>query len=433
MMVVDRHNNNNNKLSLPLLLKERELGMRTPIGFWSDIASFHSSRVALLEIPEIASPHKSGIPSLCMDRTEHRFLLAGGMDAIISIYDLSKWGKDEATHHYNINQRNLHKPVAQSLRVAFNSERGHASSIVAAQWHPVDTGAFLSGARDGAVLVWDTQAMTPVVKWKPMENKILSCLDLSRSLDRSLSLVAIGSFDTTIVKLLDMRSGGASHSLLGHMRGITQLKWSPTCDVILMSGGLDGTIRLWDIRKSGSRACMAILNRNTHELNHSRRYQGDYAHLRKKKTIMEGPNNYHSVENKTIVSHGGPISAMSFTPDGHFIISTGKDGKLQVWDLRTNANLIPLNFHSHGSQPPIQSSNKNVPLLVQNCGKQTIAWTGNGKTIYGFDVQLGGKPVRTIQGHLDSVTCLETMEPFSFDFMSGGMDGMILSWGRSAP
>jgi DNA excision repair protein ERCC-8 len=410
--------------SLFVALQQRNVGTIVPQGFRNRVASYHSSHISLLDHPEIVSSHTSGM-SLCMDKSEYRYLLSGGLDAVLSIYDLSPWG-----HERHDQQPHLHKAVAQSIRVPASSNRGHASSIVAAQWHPVDTGAFVSAAKDGTVLVWDTNSMRPVVKWNPM--KTLSCLSLSTSLQRSESLMAIGSchVDEPIVKLLDIRSGGASHSLLGHNKGITHIQWSPTCDVILLSGGMDGTIRVWDIRKSGSRACLAILNRDTPELNKSRQYRGDYSHLvMKKKTVKVGPNNYHLVEDTSISSHSGPISGLAFSEDGHNVVSTAQDAKLKVWDMRTNANWMPLHFHGHGGRSPIMASNPNVPILVQNYGRQSIAWVGLGNSIMGYDIHMGGMPIHHLQGHLDSITCLECLD-HSFGFISGGMDGMILSWGR---
>lgn len=405
---------------LPLLLHDRALGKIAPCGFLRYLASCHASSVSLLDKPDIVSCHNSGIPSLCMDSTEHRFLLAGGLDGVISIYDLCRGDDDQR-----------HKAIAQSMRVPATSNRGHSSSIVAAQWYPTDTGAFCSAAKDGAVLVWDTHSMRPVVKWNPIQS--ISCSALSKSLGRSESLVAIGSssVEERQVQLLDIRSGGASHSLWGHTHGITQIQWSPTCDVVFMSGSMDGSIRLWDIRKSGSRAALAVLNRDTRELPRSRRYRGDYSHLVSK---AQAAPNYHANEN-SIMSHGGPITSISFTPDGHYVVSTGRDAKLQVWDLRTNAHLMPLQFQGdHG--PPIStiatnSSNHNLPLLVLQHGeKEAIAWVGYGRTILGYNVHMGGKPVFRLQGHLDDITSLECMGQ-SFGFISGGMDGMILLWGRS--
>ena len=410
--------------SLFVALHQRDVGIIAPQGFRNRVASYHSSRISLLDQPEIASSHTSGM-SLCMDKSEYRYLLSGGLDAVVSIYDLSPWG-----HEKNDQQPNLHKAVAQSVRVPASSDRGHASSIVAAQWHPVDTGAFVSAAKDGTVLVWDTNSMRPVVKWNPM--KTLNCLSLSTSLHRSESLMAIGSchIDEPMIKLLDIRSGAASHSLLGHNKGITHIQWSPTCDVIFLSGGMDGTIRVWDIRKSGSRACLAILNQDTRELNRSRRYRGDYSHLVIKKTSTKvGPNNYHTVEDNSISSHSGPISGLVFTEDGHYVVSTARDGKLKVWDMRTNAHWIPLDFQANGGRPPIVACNPNVPILVQNYGRQSIAWVGLGSSIMGYDIHMGGNPINHLQGHLDNITSLGSLD-HSFGFISGGMDGMILSWGR---
>jgi len=97
--------------------------------------------------------------------------------------------------------------------------------------------------------------------------------------------------------------------------------------VILASGSRDGSIRLWDIRKSGSRACITVLNQEGREkvttTTTSCSYKADYSHLRipdgkkqkkdnkkrklndqqqqKQKQLDGAPNNYHSNQNTIMI------------------------------------------------------------------------------------------------------------------------------------
>ena len=361
-----------------------------------------------------------------MDRTEGRFLLAGSSDASVSIYDLTPWGREPSYgggheigsyNNYQGSPMSIHKPVAQSLRSSSPEHPGHRASIVRAEWYAFDTGAFVSASLDGALVVWDTQAMRPVAQWQPFSTNI-SSFHLSRSTGPSESLLVVASKDDAVIKLVDLRSGSASHTLTGHRRGVTTVQWCPataTSDVVLASGSLDGTIRLWDIRKAGSRATICTLDRDESSPLPLRPFQSHYQHLREKKKAI-GPNAYHdqSVEAGGVSSHSGPVTGVSFTPDGQFLVSCGRK-RLQLWDLRSRAHIVTRNFA--GSVHP--------PLLVVD----RHVWISYGNMKIGaFSLEQGGPPYQVLEGHLGTVTALEC----SFDsqeLISGGADGMILVWG----
>jgi WD40 repeat protein len=61
-------------------------------------------------------------------------------------------------------------------------------------------------------------------------------------------LCAVGSGDTR-VRLCDVSSGGFAHSLAGHRDAVWAVTWSLTSEYVLMTGGCDGAIRFWDIRR----------------------------------------------------------------------------------------------------------------------------------------------------------------------------------------
>jgi DNA excision repair protein ERCC-8 len=477
---------------------EGRVGRRSKenVGNWfrNAVASWHyKDEFQLLDSPQIMSPYQDAIPSLDLEKNEERFLLAGGADATLSIFDLSKWGSDEEQQQQQqqqlLSSRNImirhHKPIARSNRATTvqptrrnlpSVPTGHAAAIVRAQWYRVDTGACVSVAVDGSLLVWDTQFLTPVIQWKPYATSC-SCLDLSPSVGgRSESLLAVGSYHEDVIKLVDLRSGASSHSFHGHLGGITVVQWASTTDVVLASGGQDGTIRLWDIRKSGSRSCLSILNRDARTVTASleaastRPYTPTYQHLQRpqqvvnpsnksiktsgdlvmplgkrvKTTLDMAPNNYGSVESTGIVSHGGPVSALAFCPDGHGLVSTGRDGMMQVWDLRGLGHAVPIRFSRpsttrtlHVTQPQPQQQ----PLMVSRQAKRiclsitqqsatcTRIWLGHGCQAVAYSMERGGMPLQVLEGHLGEVTAVEPCHD-TFRLLTAGQDGMILAWGK---
>lgn len=423
--------------SLPSLLYQRSTGSSRSVEFRDEIA-MRKSQLELLNNPRIASPHQGAIPALQVDRIEGRFLLSGSFDSTICVYDLSKWGTDfylrgKPSSSVVDGANSVYQPVARSVRVPLGDEleipHGHSHSVVEVSWYPVDTGAFISASADGAVFVWDTHAMKPVIRWKPLPS--ISCMNLSTSQGRSESLLALGSVDDSFVRLVDIRSGASSHSLVGHDEGVTSLHWSPRSDVIVATGSLDGTIRLWDIRKSGSRSCVTVLDRDQpFDATKRRPFRYSYSHLANDPHKTEAsPNNYQKTKSRGIVSHGGSISALLFTADGSRLVSTGTEGKLQVWDLMGSGHLLPLNFSCRPNQPAVHRNRTRLPMIIRDSGsKDTTVWVGHGSKILGYNLEKGGLPSQVLEGHMHVVASLERVD-HSMQVFSGGTDGMILAWG----
>jgi DNA excision repair protein ERCC-8 len=501
--------------SLPLLLQHRREGRfhftHYYNGAFATGLARHYDKKSLLPQPQIETPvqpttstrgttargSSSEITSLHVDRVENRFVLAGSDDATISIYDLSQWGceyyflKDH--HHpygsFNNNKtmscsaeaaRYRHKPIARSVREVprafaaastgtnnflLHVPSGHASPISHVQWYPVDSGAFLSSSKDGSLLVWDTETMSPVSHCTPFSTKDICTFHLS-SRNMAGNVVVVASFHDPSIKLVDIRSGASSHTLLGHSsQGLSSVQWAPHNDVILASGGMDGTVRLWDIRKGGSRSCISILNQDgtttvtTGASTSNKPYSPYYTHLPRPSfslhnndkndthqssggrtltisTKNAAPNNYRATESSTFVSHAGPVSALAFAGwDGHFLVSAGQDGALKVWDLRSSSgvNWIPLRFLAPDHpQPAISRNRKQVPILLtphEGIGT-TCCWVGNGSKLLGYGLDRGGTPQQVLEGHLHTITAIDAIEG-ERKLLTAGKDGLILAWGRS--
>jgi WD40 repeat protein len=242
---------------------------------------------------------------------------------------------------------------------------------------------------------------------------------------------------------VDVRSGASSHELTGHGGGITAVQWSPTMPVVLASGSKDGSVRLWDIRKSGSRACITVCNREvTGSSSTSKPYKADYSHLRastKKNTKLLSkkrklnatslaPNYYRHLQSQNITSHAiGHVAAVSFFPCGQYLASVGGvDGELLVWDLRESGTprRLTSKFVSPGGRPAATPRRRKAILKVCN---NTI-WVGCNHHLLGFGMD-GGSPNQILRGHLNTITSLDQLEP-GRNLVTGSHDGMVLSWGK---
>lgn len=231
----------------------REYGLCGSEKFERGVSQFLNIK-NLLQDPDIVSPHRKSISSLSIDSTG-RFLLAGSADATISIYDLSKWGRRKLDNNSSGNSESpSYAPVAKSLKVPAVTDilklpAGHSSSITYTQWYPTDAGVFFSASSDGTILVWDTHKMKPVLRVQPFLNDSATWLSAHLRAGGAHSLMAVGSWFESEIKLVDIRSGASSHQLVGH-GGVSCLKVSNAFSSI----SLFGCITQWRVEFSSIHA-----------------------------------------------------------------------------------------------------------------------------------------------------------------------------------
>jgi WD40 repeat protein len=134
-------------------------------------------------------------------------------------------------------------------------------------WYGRDNGLFLTGAgggarSEGAVTVWDTARFEPVFRWRtlclgarggppavapaPMAVHSLACSPVASQ----HALVAVGS-GAPEVRLVDLRTAAATLALAGHAGGVQAVAWGAGHEFLLVSGGCDATVRVWDVRRAG--------------------------------------------------------------------------------------------------------------------------------------------------------------------------------------
>jgi len=171
------------------------------------------------------------------------------------------------------------------------------------------------------------------------------------------------------VRLVDLRSGSSAHSLAGHRGAVLAVSWNPNLEPILASGGIDGTVRLWDIRKSSGSLGVLNLEDSTGIVG----FDG----------LGTGARNRGAGK-----AHGGPVNGITWTDDGQHIVSAAHDARIRVWNAATGANTLA-NFG-----PTIKNSHlSNLPLLVSSTSltpaHQEVFFYPNEKELLMFELHEG--------------------------------------------
>ena len=104
------------------------------------------------------------------------------------------------------------------------------------------------------------------------------------------------------IRLCDLISGGSTHTLQGHKNEVLSVVWPPKNDFLLASSATDRTVRMWDIRKSNS--CLSVF----------------------------GNVNADIQDRALNISHNTSVSGLTFTHDGHQLVSFSSANNIRVWD-----------------------------------------------------------------------------------------------------
>ena len=230
------------------------------------------------------------------------------------------------------------------------------------------------------------------------------------------------------IRLVDLRSGARAHSLAGHQAAVLSVAWSPQDENILASGGSDGIIRLWDIRRSAG--CVGVL-----DLEDSVGVGGEDGLGKKARPRGQGK------------AHVGPCNGVTWTDDGKYLVTAGHDERVRVWDISTGANtlshfgpiiqnthlstLLPLLPPSHltppGTHTMMYPNEKEILMLdlFEGTLLKRLRMAGSTATTFDQPIVLAAGQRRHVKK--SRITSL-AWRTGSIEMYSGHSDGIIRAW-----
>lgn len=142
---------------------------------------------------EIVSSHTRPVHCISLEKNDHQYLLSGGLDGLVALYDLNG----------AVNDRKIsNRRALKSISIASNSVRGKAIvpgggpplsvAVSSISWYPKDSGLFAVSDFDGNVNIWDTNAFSIVGNFK-LRSKIFNT-----KFNSDGSLIALALDDNSI-------------------------------------------------------------------------------------------------------------------------------------------------------------------------------------------------------------------------------------------
>lgn len=231
-------------------------------------------------------------------------MLSGGAESSIILWDL-----ESAENTLN---RCIYKPAAKASK----APSAHKFGITHLSFYPFDSLAFLSTSYDHTLKIYATETLALSASFDL--NSVVYSHALSPIADHLLVACAT---QHPAVRLVDLRSGASAHSLAGHHGAVLSVAWSPHDEYILASGGSEGTVKLWDIRRSAG--SLGVL-----DMDDSVGIGGEDGRGKNARSRNHGK------------AHIGACNGVVWTEDGRHLVTAGHDERVRVWDVGVGANAL---------------------------------------------------------------------------------------------
>uniref|UniRef100_A0A8C8H6N5 DNA excision repair protein ERCC-8 n=1 Tax=Oncorhynchus tshawytscha TaxID=74940 RepID=A0A8C8H6N5_ONCTS len=352
-------------------LTARQAGLDDPLRLRRAESTRRVLNLELNHDRDVDRIHSNGVNTIDIEVIEGRYMLSGGADGVIVVYDLeNNSGKPQYT-------------CKAVCTVGRSSRYVHRFSVETVQWYPHDTGMFVSSSFDKTMKVWDTETLKPAEVFQFEGN--VYCHHMS-PIARKHSLIAVGTKDQK-VQLCDLKSGSRIQVLQGESH-----THPPTHPYVLLYF-TDSRVLVWDVR----RASGSLFSLDQHN--------GD-----KSKASSEAVN----------TAHNGRVNGLCFTVDGLYLLTTGTDDRMRLWNSANGKNTL-VNYGKVSNE-----SRKGLKITVSHSCSPEFVFVPCGSSVAVYTLHTG-ELVTMLRGHYNNVDCCQ-FHPDYQELYSGGKDCNILAW-----
>lgn len=272
---------------------------------------------------------------LCCDLEpqQQRFLLTGAGNGAVTLWDTSHADYPAAKPPTSGGRQSSAGAAASVLHPLLRLPRAHRFACTAVSWYPDGGGLFFSASVDGTVRGFDAHSQPiaggrdAAIHFTVASGAKVTCLSLPRQSSALHGLVAAGTHDGKVV-LFDPGAGGGTHTLVGHRDTALALAWIPGSEWLLATAGADSTLRLWDVRRSGTL--------HMFDVQHTTADAGSYGGADCDKHDADDGD---GMARQLATAHDGSIVALAPSPDGRLLFTSATDGRLRAWCVRTGLHV----------------------------------------------------------------------------------------------
>ena len=223
---------------------------------------------------------------------------------------------------------------------------------------------------------------------------------------------AVSGGDDGTVRVWDLATGTEQAALTGHTDWVRTVAVSQD-GARAVSGGDDGTVRVWDLTTGTEQAA---LTGHTGEVfsvaltpDGARVVSGGSDRTVRVSDLTTGS------EQAVLTGHTRPVWSVAITPDGTRAVSGGSDRTVRVWDLATGKEQAALAGHTR----PVWS------VAITPDGTHAVSGSGDG-TLRVWDLATGNEQA-ILTGHAGEVFSV-ALTPDGTRAVSGGIDGTVRIW-----
>jgi peroxin-7 len=173
-----------------------------------------------------------GVYDSCWSELDPNHLLSATGDGTLSLWDIRKQNQ-----------------IDETAQMPISEFREHTAEVYSIDWNLVGKHNFVSGAWDNTVKLWDPLRLNgPSIRTFAEHT---SCVYSTRCSPYHDEMFASSSGDCH-VKVWDAHSPKSAVSFKAHDYEVLTMDWNRYNENILLTGSVDRSVRVWDLRSLGS-------------------------------------------------------------------------------------------------------------------------------------------------------------------------------------